>query len=129
MSKIDNFMALMRVRKEINRIGLKANDEQLQRDLYRVLEEISFASNNYIMEGEDKMNQIRRKRLAEARNLLNRASEIISDITFEEDDAFNNLSEGLQQTMRGETMENNISELEDCADKIGEAIDCLDNVE
>lgn len=129
MSKMDIFMSLMQIRKEINKIGLKANDEQLQRDLYRVLEEISFASMNYIIEGEDKMNQIRRKRLDEARNLLNRASEIISDIASEEDDAFNNLSEGLQQTMRGETMENNVTELEECTEKIGEAIDCLDNVE
>ena len=44
-------------------------------------------------------------------------------------DAFENLSEGLQQTMRGEQMEDNISEMEEAIDKIEEILDNIDNVQ
>ena len=47
----------------------------------------------------------------------------------EEENAFDNLTEGLQQTMRGEQMEENVSEMEEAIDKIDEVIECLDNIE
>ena len=75
------------------------------------------------------MNNARRKRLKEAQNLLDKALDIIRDVLSEEDLAFNNLSEGLQQTLRGETMENNVEELDEASEQIENAINCLENVE
>lgn len=75
------------------------------------------------------MNKERRKKLNIAKTLLDQARDIIDDIKFDEECAFDNLSEGLQQTMRGEQMEENVSEMEDAIDKIDEAMDCLDSVD
>lgn len=75
------------------------------------------------------MNNARRKRLKEAQNLLDKVLDIIRDVLSEEDLAFNNLSEGLQQTLRGETMENNVEELDEASEQIENAINCLENVE
>ena len=75
------------------------------------------------------MNKIRRKQIDEAKTLINKGLDIIQDVLSEEDFAFNNLSEGLQQTMRGESMESNVDELEECVDHINEALECLDNIE
>lgn len=75
------------------------------------------------------MNNARRKQLKEAQNLLDKALDIIRDVLSEEDLAFNNLSEGLQQTLRGETMENNVEELDEASEQIENAINCLENVE
>ena len=75
------------------------------------------------------MNKTRRKQIEQAKELLNKVNDIINDVLNEEDFAFNNLSEGLQQTMRGETMENNIDELSEAIDNIEEAMNNLDNIE
>lgn len=75
------------------------------------------------------MNKARRKKIEEARILLSKANDIIDDVMNEEDFAFNNLSEGLQCTMRGEQMESNVNELEEAIDHIEEAINNLDSVE
>lgn len=75
------------------------------------------------------MNKARRKQIEQAKVLLNNVNDIINDVLNEEDFAFNNLSEGLQQTMRGETMENNIDELSEAIDNIEEAMNNLDNIE
>lgn len=75
------------------------------------------------------MNKVRRKQLTEARRYIDKALDIIQDVLNEEQMAFDNLSEGLQCTMRGETMENNVSELEEAVDHMNEAIENLDNVD
>lgn len=75
------------------------------------------------------MNNVRRKKLKEAKALLDQARDIINDIMMDEENAFDNLSEGLQQTMRGEQMEENVGEMEEAIDKIDEAFECLDNVD
>lgn len=46
----------------------------------------------------------------------------------EEQDAFDNMSEGLQQTMRGEQMDENVYSLQEAIDKIEEAIDSINDV-
>ena len=75
------------------------------------------------------MNNFRRKQLQQAMQLLEEANDIINDVMDEEDMSFNNLSDGLQQTMRGETMENNIDEMNDAISSICDAISSLDNIE
>lgn len=75
------------------------------------------------------MNIKRRKKIEEVRIYINKVSNIIQDVLLEEEMAYENLSEGLQCTLRGETMENNISELEEVVDYTNEIINCLDNIE
>lgn len=75
------------------------------------------------------MNKQRRKKITQAMDYIIKVKEIINEVMEEEDDAFNNLSEGLQCTMRGEQMENNISEMEEAINKIEEIIENLDNID
>jgi transcriptional accessory protein Tex/SPT6 len=67
------------------------------------------------------MNKALRKQLEEASSLLTRAKEIISSIAEEEQDKFDNLSEGLQAT------ENN-QKLEAIAELLFEADSDLDDI-
>lgn len=75
------------------------------------------------------MNNERRKKINQVKNLLEQAKDIINDVLSDEDLAFNNLSEGLQCTMRGEQMESNVSEMEEAIDNIDNVLDNLNNIE
>lgn len=73
------------------------------------------------------MNNERRKKLKEAVNFINEAKDIVDDVMNEEQMAFDNLPEGLQEADRGYEMEENVSELEsitedmdDIAERLGE---------
>lgn len=66
------------------------------------------------------MNNNRRKKLLTSVELLNNAKGIIEDCFYEEQDSFDNLSEGLQATERGNDMEENMQMLEDIIEKIEE---------
>lgn len=57
------------------------------------------------------MNKERRARLAEVDDLLMEAVDDITEIVEDEQDAFDNLPEGLQCSSRGETMEEAIDEM------------------
>ena len=128
MNKMEIMSELINIRKQIRYLIYNTNDNQLQIDLLRCMQDVRFAANNYF-EGDKNMNNKRRTRLDEAKKLLNQANNIIDDIMNEEDTSFNNLTEGLQQTMRGEQMEENVSQMEEAIEKINDAIDNLDNVE
>lgn len=58
------------------------------------------------------MNNCRRKRIREALDLIEAAKSILDDVHDEEYDAFCNLPESLQGSERGESMEENIYNLE-----------------
>ncbi len=60
--------------------------------------------------------------------MLNEAAKILNSVMNEEQDAFDNMSEGLQQTMRGEQMDENVYSLQEAIDKIEEAIDSINDV-
>ena len=66
------------------------------------------------------MNKTRRKRLAEAAELLEQARDILEEVKDEEQEAHDNLPESLQQSERGEEMESYI-------EAIAEAQDYADN--
>lgn len=74
------------------------------------------------------MNRQRRKKLAEAVELLNRANEIISNVLDEEQEAFDNLSEGLQETERGQQMSDYIDTLTEAQDNSENDRDALDEI-
>jgi len=81
------------------------------------------------------MNNVRRKQLKDAKqniqvaeNCLRTAYEIIDNTKSDEEDSFDNLSEGLQQTMRGEQMEENVDTMQEALDKLDEILNCFEEV-
>ena len=74
------------------------------------------------------MNRTDRKQLQEAISLLEKAQEIIDSIKDGEQDKFDNLSEGLQQTEKGQRFEEAVSILEDTWSNLNEAIDNINQV-
>lgn len=81
------------------------------------------------------MNNQRRKKITEAisiiinaKNYLEKAKDILDNAGCEEQDAFDNLSDGLQQTMRGEQIEENASTLQDAVDQLEDIISDLNSI-
>ena len=74
------------------------------------------------------MNKIRRMELKKGKELLDEVYDIIDNVKTDEENAFDNLPDGLQQTERGEKMEDNIDYLDDVLDHIQNALDILNNV-
>jgi len=68
------------------------------------------------------MNDSRRKKLAEALAKMQDAKVIIEEVRDEEQESFDNLSEGLQQGDKGQKMEEIVSQLD-------EAIEACDNAD
>jgi NTP pyrophosphatase (non-canonical NTP hydrolase) len=68
------------------------------------------------------MNKNDRKQLEKALALLGEAQEIIDAIKDGEQEKFDNLSEGLQQTEKGQKFEETVSTLEDAWNSIDEAV-------
>lgn len=71
------------------------------------------------------MNAQRRKQLAEAVAKLEEARTLIEIVRDEEQDAFDNMPEGLQTGERGEKMESAISRMEDVLNDLESAVDGL----
>lgn len=68
------------------------------------------------------MNDARRKRIREARDLVSRARDILEEVGSEERDSFDNLSEGLQQASNGQKSEAAAECLEEIVESLDEAI-------
>ena len=72
------------------------------------------------------MNKNRRKAIAEVRDILESATSNLEVIRDEEQESFDNLPEGIQESERGEKMSECIEYLEEAIENLGEAIDNLD---
>lgn len=68
------------------------------------------------------MNNQRRKCLQNIVDALETQKQEIESLTEEEQEAFDNMPEGIQYSERGEIMEENISELEDAASNLDDVI-------
>lgn len=75
------------------------------------------------------MNNTRRQELFRAKLLLQQALTIVKDVEKGEEMAFDNLTEGLQQTRRGLAMENNIDVMDEMDGNISDAIELFDDIE
>lgn len=64
------------------------------------------------------MNRARRKELSHAIELIEQAREILEAVMEEEQEAFDNLPESLQNSERGETMEEYIGVIEETIDNL-----------
>lgn len=83
------------------------------------------------------MNKARRKRIASVigtlenitgYDLIETAKDEIEDILWEEDDAYSNMPENLQYSMRGEESSDAIDSLQEAIDVLEEAIDALNEL-
>lgn len=73
------------------------------------------------------MNKFRREELSGAIKLLEQAYSIIENCRDDEQDAYDNLPDGIQDSERGETMYYYIGEMEECMDAIDNITDCIYN--
>lgn len=74
------------------------------------------------------MNKIRRKQLNRALELLAEARSIIEEMQQEEQESFDNMPEGLQESELGEKIEENANRLEDIFGAIEEQESELDDI-
>lgn len=74
------------------------------------------------------MNKPRRKELQKALDMINDARDIIEAMKYEEQDAYDNLPEGIQDSERGEQMDENISDLEEVMDGLEEQASMLEDI-
>ena len=83
------------------------------------------------------MNKARRKKIASVietlenitgYDLVETAKDEIEDILWEEDDAYNNMPENLQYSMRGEESSDAIDSLQETVDALEDAIDALNEL-
>lgn len=74
------------------------------------------------------MNKQRRKTIEEVIGLLEDAKSTLETITEEEQEAYDNLPEGIQDSERGETMYNNVSEMEEVSSTLEDVISQLQGV-
>lgn len=81
------------------------------------------------------MNDTRRRRISEvktqidfANNYLKEANKKLSSILSEEQDAFDNMPEGLQSSYRGMCSEDAIDGMEEVSEKLDEVIELLNNI-
>lgn len=81
------------------------------------------------------MNNARRRRISElktqidfANNYIKEASKKLSSILSEEQDAFDNIPEGLQSSYRGMCSEDAIDNMEEVSDKLDEVIELLGDI-
>ena len=73
------------------------------------------------------MNDKRRSGLKSAIDLLIRASEIVSSVKDDEEDALDNMPENLQASDRYEKMEDAVAALEEAEESIESAIDSINS--
>lgn len=81
------------------------------------------------------MNDTRRRRINElktqidfANNTLKEVSKKLSSLLSEEQDAFDNMPEGLQSSYRGMCSEDAIDNMEEASDKLDEVIELLNDI-
>lgn len=81
------------------------------------------------------MNNTRRRRISElktqidfANNQLKDANKKLSSILNEEQDAFDNMPEGLQSSYRGMCSEDAIDSMEEASEKLDEVIELLGDI-
>ena len=75
------------------------------------------------------MNKSRRKQIQEALSLIEKAYDLLTDAKDEEEMAFENLPESLQESERGTTMQDNVDNLDMAVTSLEEAKDALENIE
>lgn len=74
------------------------------------------------------MNKARRKWLEDIYNRLEVLKDELENLSVEEQDAYDNLPESLQDSERGDAMEENVSDIDDAASSIEEIMDTIQDI-
>ena len=74
------------------------------------------------------MNKIKRSRLHQAIDFIEQAKMIVEDVRDEEDQCFENLSEGLKASQRGSDMEDAVEQLNEAVEYLGQIIAMIQDV-
>jgi len=74
------------------------------------------------------MNKARRKTIKDGYDLICEGKSLIDTALEEEQSCYDNLPEGLQLSDRGDEMQENIEQLQECSDNLDCAIDALDAI-
>ena len=74
------------------------------------------------------MNKNDRKQLQEAVELISKAMTIVEDVKYSEEEKYENLSEGLKCSERGETFTENVDELDSVLTSMEENVSIIENV-
>ena len=74
------------------------------------------------------MNKSRRTRLNDAIIYINRAMALVQEVAEEEQDSFDNLPEGIQESDRGTDMEENIGELEQVTEELETQVEVIQEI-
>lgn len=74
------------------------------------------------------MNKARRKRIREALDLLQQACEIIAEVGEEEENAFDSMPESIQESERGEKMQEYIDTIDEAVGAVDEVKDNLETM-
>ena len=77
---------------------------------------------------EEQMNKVRRKRLAEAIDLINQAKGILEEVKDEEQEAYDNLPESFQYGERGEQMQEYIDSMDEAYENLDEMENTLGDI-
>lgn len=75
------------------------------------------------------MNKYRREQIKTALQLIEEAYSLLSDAKNEEEMAYENLPESFQSSERGETMQENVDNLDEVVTALEEAMESLENIE
>lgn len=75
------------------------------------------------------MNKLRRKQIQEALSLIEKAYALLTNAKDEEEIAFENLPESLQESERGTAMQDNVDYLDTAVTGLEEAKEALENIE
>lgn len=74
------------------------------------------------------MNKARKKQLESAISVLNGVMEVISELCAQEEEAFDNLPESIQESDSGDEMQGYIDSLSTACDSLEDAIDSLEEI-
>lgn len=74
------------------------------------------------------MNKQDRKQLQEALDLMSRANEIITMVKEQEEEKYDNLPEGIQESERGEKFQENIDNLDTAVYDLESVIENVNNI-
>ena len=74
------------------------------------------------------MNKARKKQLESALSVLKGVLEVVSELCDQEEEAFDNLPESIQESDRGDEMQGYIDSLSTACDSLEDAIDSLEEI-
>lgn len=74
------------------------------------------------------MNKARRKELESIVSIIESAAESLEYTISDEEDAYDRLPESIQESQRGDEMEENVSDLNDALSSLEEAVEIINDV-